>query len=76
LPDLSKYTTRVLIGKKIKHLRMQRNLTQQELADILGCERQYVWTLENGGANITLDYIDKLAAAFSIAPHQFLTITI
>ncbi len=51
---------------------MQNNLTQQQLADILGCERQYVWTLENGGANPTLDYIDKLASAFGITPTQFL----
>jgi transcriptional regulator with XRE-family HTH domain len=53
-------TSREIIGRKIKNQRKKKNLTQQELADLLQVDRQYVWRLENGKINMTLDYLDKI----------------
>ena len=44
--------------------REKRNLSLQELADLLGIDRQYVWRLENGKVNMTLDYLDKIIVQF------------
>ena len=35
-------------------------MTLQELADGIDADRQYVWNIENGKVNITLDYLDKI----------------
>lgn len=52
--------SRLVIGRIIRMQREKRNLSLQELADLLGIDRQYVWRLENGKVNMTLDYLDKI----------------
>ena len=44
----------------IRGVRLKNKLTQQELADRLGVDRQYIWRIENGKINLTLDYLDKI----------------
>lgn len=70
------YSAKVIIGRRIKLLRKQRNLTLQQLADLLGTERQYVWNIEAGRINLTLDYIDKIAKALSVSQDEFLNTNI
>ena len=53
-------SSKEIIGRKIKILRVKKNLTLQELADMLGVDRQYMWRLENGKINMTLKYLDKV----------------
>ena len=53
-------TSKEIIGKIIKRQREKNNLSLQELANMLGVDRQYVWRLENGKINMTLDYLDKI----------------
>lgn len=60
------------MGLRISMLRKQQNLTQQQLADLLEVDRQYVWKLENGMKNITLDYLDRIAKALSVEQSAFL----
>ncbi len=52
--------SKIVIGKMIKDLRKEKNLSQQELADLLDVDRQYIWRIENGKINLTLDYFDKI----------------
>lgn len=35
-------------------------MTLQQLADLLQIDRQYIWKVENGKVNMTLDYLDKI----------------
>lgn len=37
-----------MIGEKIRHIRKQSNMTQQELADKIGVSRQYISQIEKG----------------------------
>ncbi|MBL7893626.1 MAG: helix-turn-helix transcriptional regulator [Bacteroidia bacterium] len=53
-------SSKILIGKTIKLHRKRKELTLQELADKLNSERQYLWKLENGKVNMSLDYLDKV----------------
>ncbi len=53
-------SSKEIIGKMIKNIRKEKNITQQELADLLGVDRQYIWRLENGKINFTMDYFDKV----------------
>ena len=66
------YKSRQIIGKKIKKLREQKNLTLEQLADLLGTDRQHIWNIEAGRKNITLDYLDKIAEALQVSQSEFL----
>jgi transcriptional regulator with XRE-family HTH domain len=49
-----------IIGRIIKYQRKKSGLTLQELANHLEVDRQYIWKLENGKINMSLDYLDKV----------------
>jgi len=66
------YTARVLVGKRIRFLRKEKNMTLQQLAFLIKADRQYVWNIENGEVNLTLDYLDRIAEALSVQQSEFL----
>ncbi|MBX2897909.1 MAG: helix-turn-helix transcriptional regulator [Cyclobacteriaceae bacterium] len=66
------HTSREIIGKRIKILRQKNDMTLQQLADLLEAERQYVWSIENGKVNLTLDYIDRIAKALNVQQSEFI----
>ncbi len=53
-------TSREIIGMMIELRRKKINFTQTQLANLLEVDRQYVWRLENGKINLTMDYLDKV----------------
>jgi len=53
-------TSGEIIGAMINHKRLKEIITQQQFADLLNIDRQYVWKLENGKVNLTMDYLDKI----------------
>jgi len=66
------HTAKEIVGRRIKFLRESKRMTQQELADLLKADRQYVWKLEAGKKNITLDYLDSIAKALQVSQSDFL----
>lgn len=67
-----KYRAKQIIGKRIELLRKQKRLTQQELADLLETDRQYIWKLEKGKINMTMDYLDKIIFKLNCRHEDFL----
>lgn len=56
------------IGEKIKHIRIQQNMTQKELGEKLGgIPQQQIGRWENGKANPKLSTIQKIAAALEVS---------
>ncbi len=51
-------------------------MTQQELADLVKADRQYIYKIEAGKKNITLDYLDKIAQALQVSQSEFLNTNI
>jgi DNA-binding XRE family transcriptional regulator len=43
--------------------RLEKNLTQQQLADLVGTQQSNISRLESGNYNPSLDFLDKLAKA-------------
>ncbi len=56
----------VQFGKKIRELRIQKGLTQEELADLVGIHTNYVSLIELAKYNVSLKVIGKLAAVFEV----------
>lgn len=54
------------ISKKIKLERNKRDLSQLELANKAGLDKNTIWKLETGQVSPTLDTLEKIAKALEI----------
>ena len=76
MKSATKYTAKQLIGQLIKQQRLKQQITQQGLADLLNVDRQYVWKLEKGKINLTMDYLDKIISKLKCENNDFFKIDI
>ena len=60
--DLQKF------GKRLKALRLDHNLTQFELAEILDMSPNFIGMIERGERNTTVENVFKIARALNIKP--------
>ena len=59
---------KVLFGKKIKELRLKKNLSQGELAEIIEIAERNLSKIECGQSFIRAEKIGKLAIALDVTP--------
>lgn len=57
-------------GEKIRQLRKDKKLSQEELADRAKLHRTYIGMIERAEKNITLTNIQKLATALDVDINQ------
>lgn len=55
------------LGKRIKFLRNQLGISQEELADKAGIDRTYITSVECGKRNISIVNIEKIANALDVS---------
>ena len=60
-------TLRIRFGVNLRRLRLAKEVSQEELAEIAGLHRTYVSSVERGERNVTLDTIQKLAKALGVS---------
>lgn len=61
------------IGERIKHLRKEAHLTQEELADLLGLKKVSIQKYENGGiVNLKTETLEKLGEVFKVSPSHIM----
>jgi transcriptional regulator with XRE-family HTH domain len=61
------------LAENIRRRRRDRNLSQEELADICGLHRTYVGSVERGERNVTLSSLELLAKALNVSVVDLLT---
>jgi transcriptional regulator with XRE-family HTH domain len=61
-----------LLGRNVRKWRLQRGMTQEQLALDAGMKRSYLSELERGLRNPTLRALTRLAEALSIEPELLL----
>jgi len=59
-------------GARLRELRLQKKLSQEDLAEASGLDRTYVSSCERGNRNISLLNISKLAKALGLDPAELL----
>lgn len=57
--------TKKLLGKRIKDLRKQRDITQEQLAEQIGIEKRNLSNIENGHT-FPSKFLHKIAQAFNL----------
>lgn len=56
------------LGERVKFYRMQRNLYQVELADIVGVSTGYIGSIEQGIRTPSLKLLKKIAKSLKVSP--------
>ena len=59
-----------LFGKRIRELRKQKSLTQEQLAEIIGLDVKQISNLETGACFTTMSTLEKLAHCFDCEIYQ------
>lgn len=60
------------VGRNLRLYRLQRELSQEKFAELLGYHRTYVGGLERGERNITLVALEQIAARLDVDPLDLL----
>lgn len=60
------------LGKRVRALRRQRGLSQEELAKLAGLHRTYIGGVERGERNPTLTSMERIAAALKVSVRTLL----
>jgi len=58
-------------GKRIKELRKEKDLTQEELSLEIGAGNSYISIVENAQRDIPLSKIQKISRALGVSLHEF-----
>ena len=59
------------IGKKIKNLRIENDLSQEQLAEYIGMSREHISCLERGKNLVTIESLYKISEYFKIDIKDF-----
>lgn len=63
---------RIVFGKRVRELRLDRRLSQEKLAELADLHRNYVGGVERGERNISLVNIVKLAHGLNVRPTKLI----
>lgn len=64
--------SRLVVAGNVMRLRIQRGMTQQQLARELGVSQPRVAQIESAVANVQVDTLDRLAMVFGVEPARLL----
>jgi transcriptional regulator with XRE-family HTH domain len=66
-------TLRRILAQNLRRLRQDRGLTQEELADLAGVNRNYVGMIEREENAASVDVLEALAKGLEVRPAELLT---
>lgn len=65
--EIIKATAPLKIGEKIRFYRRLKDLTQTELANLVGNDRQYIYKIEKGKVSPSISTVATIAFALNIS---------
>ena len=63
---------RTILARNMRRLRTELGLSQEDLADRCGLHRTYIGSVERAERNVSIDNIDKIAAALNVTADALL----
>lgn len=71
---MSKKNILIAFGEKVRELRKEKGLSQEDLSFKADLHRTYIGMIERAEKNITLINIEKIAKALEVQPDELLKI--
>lgn len=68
-----KFSAQLLFASNVRRLRLERNLTQELLAEGAGLHTNYISSVERGQRNISIGNIERIACALGVSMAELLT---
>lgn len=59
-----------VFGENVREIRIQKNLSQEKLAELSGLHRTYISGIECLGRNISLENVQRIADALEIETYK------
>lgn len=60
------------VGRNLRTYRLERGLSQEAFAEVLGVHRTYMGGVERGERNLTLKSVERIASTLRIDPLELL----
>jgi transcriptional regulator with XRE-family HTH domain len=60
------FSARKIFSQRLRQIRQNQGLSQEELADLAGLHRTYVGSVERCERNISIDNMERLAKALDV----------
>lgn len=60
-----------LFGKRLKEIRKNKNITQEQLAEIIGLEPKQICRIENGACFTTFEKLQRIANTLDVEIYEF-----
>jgi len=60
------------VGRKVKKLRLEKDLSQEKLAEYVDMSREHISCIERGKHSVTIETLYKLAKYFEVDIKYFL----
>ncbi|MCD1257645.1 helix-turn-helix transcriptional regulator [Paenibacillus athensensis] len=60
-----------LVGERIRQLRKEQKLSQEELGELAQLQSSYIGGVERGERNVSLETLEKIIQAFNISFFEF-----
>lgn len=70
--DIEEY--KIALAKRIKALRLEKNMTQEELAEKMGTNHTHVVRMEKGNQDLRISSLLKISQAFGIELGELVTL--
>jgi len=70
--DSFRMSLRERVAKNLRRLRQEKSVSQEELAHRAQVNRNYVGMIEREEYSVSVDLLEKLAAALDVDPMEFL----
>lgn len=64
-----------IVGRNLRHIRLERGYSQEAFADYMGVHRTYMGAVERGERNLTLQTLERIADFLKVDPLELLTET-
>jgi len=64
--NMTKKSISIKFGERVREIRVSKNLSQEQLADLANVHRTYIGMVERAEKNITLVNIEKIANGLNV----------
>ena len=61
---------KIMFGRRLRRIRLQRGLSQENFAHEVGLDRSYIGGIERGERNVSLENICLIAKALGVSPSK------